>query len=55
MVKSPGNRSGTPEADASRWVAQEQIAAAVRYLCSEEAASINGRRFRMMGARDGAG
>jgi hypothetical protein len=37
MVKSPGNRSGTPEADASRWAAQEQIAAAVRYLCSEEA------------------
>jgi len=48
-VDTPSNRSGMPEGDASRWVAPEQIAAAVRFLCSEEAASINGAAIPIYG------
>lgn len=48
-VDTPGNREGRPEADAGRWVAPEQIAATVRFLCSDEAASINGAAIPIYG------
>jgi len=41
-VDTPANLAAMPTADRSRWVKPEQIAAAVRFLCSEEAAAISG-------------
>jgi NAD(P)-dependent dehydrogenase (short-subunit alcohol dehydrogenase family) len=48
-VDTPGNRESRPEADAGRWVAPEQIAAMVRFLCSDEAAPINGAAIPIYG------
>jgi NAD(P)-dependent dehydrogenase (short-subunit alcohol dehydrogenase family) len=36
------NRTAMPTADSSRWVAPKQIAATIRFLCSDEAAAISG-------------
>ena len=38
-----------PKADFSKWVPPEQIAHAMLYLCSDEAASINGARIPVYG------
>ncbi len=48
-VDTPANRAAMPGADYSRWVAPEQIAAAVRFLCSEEAAAISGAAIPVYG------
>lgn len=48
-VDTPANRAAMPTADHSRWVAPEQIAAAVRFLCSEEAAAICGAAIPIYG------
>lgn len=48
-VDTPANRAAMPTADHSRWVAPEQIAAAVRFLCSEEAAAISGAAIPVYG------
>lgn len=48
-VDTPANRAAMPTADHSRWVAPEQIAAAVRFLCSEEAAPISGAAIPVYG------
>jgi hypothetical protein len=37
-------------ADTSKWVAPQQIGAAMRFLCSDSAASINGARVPVYGA-----
>ena len=36
MIDTPANRAASPDADHSRWVAPEQIARTIRYLCSQE-------------------
>jgi len=46
---SPANRSQTPTADYSRWVKPEEIAAALIYLSSDEAAALNGASIPMYG------
>ncbi len=46
-VDTPANRAAMPAADHSRWVKPEQIAATVRFLCSEEAAAISGAAIPM--------
>lgn len=48
-VDTPANRASMPEADYSKWVAPEQIASVVRFLCEEHAASINGAAIPVYG------
>lgn len=49
IIDTPPNRKMMSKADPSRWVPPEEIAAAMRFLCSDEAASINGDRLKMYG------
>lgn len=48
-IDTPGNRAAMPDADRSRWVAPEQVAATIRFLCSDEAASISGAAIPIYG------
>lgn len=49
IIDTPPNRKMMSKADPGRWVPPEEIAAAMRFLCSDEAASINGDRLRIYG------
>lgn len=48
-VDTPDNRAAMPEADWSKWVQPEQIAAAVRFLCSDAAAALSGAAVPLYG------
>ena len=50
IIDTPANRKMMPEADSRRWVPPERIAATMRFLCSDDAASINGARIPIYGA-----
>lgn len=50
IIDTPANRAAMPKADPSRWVSPERIAATMRFLCSDDAASINGARIPLYGA-----
>jgi NAD(P)-dependent dehydrogenase (short-subunit alcohol dehydrogenase family) len=41
-MDTPANRASMPDADPERWVTPAQVAATILFLCSEEAAAING-------------
>jgi NAD(P)-dependent dehydrogenase (short-subunit alcohol dehydrogenase family) len=41
-IDTPANRQAMPKSDFSRWVAPESIAKLIVWLCSEEAADVNG-------------
>ena len=47
VIDTPANRKAMPDADFSKWVPSEHIAATMLFLCSDEAASITGERFRV--------
>ena len=42
VLDTPTNRADMPEADASRWVAPEALAAVIAFLLSDDARAING-------------
>jgi len=48
-IDTPTNRQFMPKADFGKWVPPDQIAAAMLYLCSDEAASISGARIPVYG------
>lgn len=50
IIDTPANRRMMSSADTSKWVPPESIAAAMRFLCSDAAASINGDRIPIYGA-----
>jgi NAD(P)-dependent dehydrogenase (short-subunit alcohol dehydrogenase family) len=50
IIDTPANRKFMPKADPAKWVEPEHIAATMRFLCSDEAASINGARIPIYGA-----
>jgi len=50
IIDTPANRKMMPKADPRKWVEPERIAATMRFLCSDDAASINGARVPIYGA-----
>ena len=50
IIDTPTNRKFMPKADPGKWVPPERIAATMRFLCSDAAASINGTRIPIYGA-----
>jgi NAD(P)-dependent dehydrogenase (short-subunit alcohol dehydrogenase family) len=48
-IDTPANRAASPGADHSRWVAPEQIARTIRYLCSQESATTSGAHVPVYG------
>lgn len=49
IIDNPTDRSKMPTADYSRWVKPEEVAAALIYLSSDEAAALNGASIPMYG------
>jgi NAD(P)-dependent dehydrogenase (short-subunit alcohol dehydrogenase family) len=49
IIDTPANRQMMSSADTSKWVPPEHIAATMRFLCSDVAASINGDRIPIYG------
>jgi NAD(P)-dependent dehydrogenase (short-subunit alcohol dehydrogenase family) len=50
IIDTSANREAMPKADPSKWVPPERIAATMRFLCSDAAASINGAHIPIYGA-----
>jgi NAD(P)-dependent dehydrogenase (short-subunit alcohol dehydrogenase family) len=48
-IDTPANRDAMPNADFSKWVTPEQIAATVRFLSSHEASAISGASIPVYG------
>ena len=49
VIDTPGNRASQPDADHSKWVAPEEIARVVRFLCSEDSAPVSGAHVPVYG------
>ena len=49
VIDTPANRRGQPDADHSKWVAPAEIAAVIRFLCSEESTAITGGEIPVYG------
>ena len=49
IIDTPANRRAMPDADVSRWVRPEQIAAVLRFLVSDAAAVISGAAIPVYG------
>ena len=49
VIDTPANRSARPEADHSRWVAPQRIAAVIGFLCDEASSSISGAAIPVYG------
>ena len=50
IIDTPANRKMMPKADPRKWVGPERIAKTMQFLCSDDAASINGARIPIFGA-----
>jgi len=50
IIDTRDNRKFMPKADPAKWVKSEDIAATMRFLCSNDAAAINGARVPIYGA-----
>ena len=49
VIDTPANRAGQPDADFSRWVAPEQIADTIAFLCSDASAATSGAHIPVYG------
>jgi NAD(P)-dependent dehydrogenase (short-subunit alcohol dehydrogenase family) len=49
VIDTPANRAAMPEADRSRWVSPELIAATIAFLCSEDGAATSGAALPVYG------
>lgn len=50
IIDTPDNRKFMPKADPAKWVEPESIAATMSFLCSDDAAAINGARIPIYSA-----
>jgi NAD(P)-dependent dehydrogenase (short-subunit alcohol dehydrogenase family) len=50
VIDTPDNRRAMSRADTSKWVPPQHIAATMRFLCSDAAATVNGARIPIYGA-----
>jgi NAD(P)-dependent dehydrogenase (short-subunit alcohol dehydrogenase family) len=49
VIDTPANRAARPDADTSRWVPAEQVAAVIRFLCGDESAPTSGAAIPVYG------
>jgi NAD(P)-dependent dehydrogenase (short-subunit alcohol dehydrogenase family) len=49
VIDTPANRSAQPNADPSRWVPPAQVAAVIRFLCSDDSAPTSGAAIPVYG------
>jgi NAD(P)-dependent dehydrogenase (short-subunit alcohol dehydrogenase family) len=49
VIDTPANRAAQPDADHSRWVPPAQIAAVIRFLCSDDSAPTSGAAIPVYG------
>jgi NAD(P)-dependent dehydrogenase (short-subunit alcohol dehydrogenase family) len=49
VIDTPANRNREPDADHSRWVPPEQVAAVIRFLCCDESAPTSGAAIPVYG------
>jgi NAD(P)-dependent dehydrogenase (short-subunit alcohol dehydrogenase family) len=49
VIDTPANRAAQPGADPSRWVPPEQVAAVIRFLCSDDSAPTSGAAIPVHG------
>ncbi len=49
VIDTPANRRASPDADHARWVAPEQIAAVVRFLCEDGSGVVSGAHVPVYG------
>jgi NAD(P)-dependent dehydrogenase (short-subunit alcohol dehydrogenase family) len=49
VIDTPANRDREPDADASKWVPPEQVAAVIRFLCSDDSAPTSGAAIPVYG------
>jgi NAD(P)-dependent dehydrogenase (short-subunit alcohol dehydrogenase family) len=49
VIDTPANRAAQPDADVSRWVPPQQVAAVIRFLCGEESAPTSGAAIPVYG------
>jgi NAD(P)-dependent dehydrogenase (short-subunit alcohol dehydrogenase family) len=49
VIDTPANRAERPDADTSRWVPPGQVAAVIRFLCSDDSAPTSGAAIPVYG------
>jgi NAD(P)-dependent dehydrogenase (short-subunit alcohol dehydrogenase family) len=49
VIDTPANRAAMPDADWSRWVAPQQLAATIAWLCSDDGAATSGAAIPVYG------
>ena len=49
VIDTPANRSARPDADRSRWVPPQRVAAVIGFLCDEASSSISGAAIPVYG------
>jgi NAD(P)-dependent dehydrogenase (short-subunit alcohol dehydrogenase family) len=49
VIDTPANRAAMPDADFDRWVAPDEIARVIRFLCSDDASATSGSHVPVYG------